>query len=137
MLDEKENDGGASSHDREGWTVRFRNPRDVSSVAVARTDVGGAGAEPDAAEGGNRPQVLALFREAAAGSKEQSGGSPKEAAARVIGKSRLRVRLCIEFDRREMIASKSQSIGRPKMVLTVTSGPRANEIVIGAPETSM
>jgi hypothetical protein len=42
----------------------------------------------------------------------------------------------MELERREMTTSKSQSIGRPKMVLTVTSEPRANERVMGEPEMS-
>ena len=40
------------------------------------------------------------------------------------------------LDRKEITESRSQSIGNPKMVLTVTSEPRAKEIVMGDPEVS-
>lgn len=36
----------------------------------------------------------------------------------------------------KMTASKSQSIGSPNMVLTVTSGSKAKERVMGEPEVS-
>ena len=35
-----------------------------------------------------------------------------------------------------MMESRSQSIGRPKMVLTVTSEPRAKESVMAEPKVS-
>ena len=128
--------GGASSHDV-GWTVRCKKPRDVSSVAVASTGTGEASARVEAVVEGGKPwRPAAWWREAAAGSKEQFGGKPKEAAARVIGKSRWRVRLCIQLERREITESRSQSMGRPKMVLTVTSEPSAKERVMGEPDVS-
>lgn len=43
----------------------------------------------------------------------------------------------MELERREIIASKSQSSGRPKMVLTVTSGPSAKDKWMGEPEMSV
>jgi len=122
--------GGASSHDV-GWTVRCKKPRDVSSVAVASTGTGEA-----VVEDGKPWRPAAWLRDAVSGSKEQFGGKPKEAAARVIGKSRWRVRLCIQLERREITQSRSQSMGRPKMVLTVTSEPSAKERVMGEPEVS-
>ena len=56
-VDEKET-GGANSHEV-GWMVRWKNPREVSSVAVARTGTGGASAKREVAEEGGRPQRLA------------------------------------------------------------------------------
>lgn len=118
--------------------MRWRKPKEVSSVAVARRGTGGASERRDAAAEEEGPRRLAArLRVASAGSKEQVEGKPKVAAARRIGKSRLRVRLCMELERRDIIESRSQSIGNPKMVLTVTSEPRANEIVMGDPEVSM
>ena len=38
---------------------------------------------------------------------------------------------------REITESRAQSIGSPKMVLTVTSDPKPKERVIGEPETSV
>lgn len=55
--DEKEI-GGAKSHEV-GWTVRCRKPRDVSSVAVARTGAGGASAKIEVADEGGGVQRLA------------------------------------------------------------------------------
>ena len=83
-----------------------------------------------------RPEVLACTREAEAGLKVQSGGKPKVAVARVIGKSVFKAREWRELDVKEMTESRSQSIGKPKMVFTVTPGPSAKESVIGAPEVS-
>ena len=40
------------------------------------------------------------------------------------------------LERREMTESRLQSIGRSKMVLTVTSDPRAKERVMAEPEVS-
>lgn len=94
-------------------------------------------ARADAAVDGRRSQVLAWLRLESAGSKRQPVGRPKAAAERVIGKSRFKVRLCMEFERSEMTTSKSQSMGRPKMVFTVTSEPKANEIWIGEPVVSI
>jgi hypothetical protein len=54
-----------------------------------------------------------------------------------MGKSVLRERLWRELERREITESKSQSMGRPKIVLTVTSGPKARDRVIGEPEMSV
>ena len=109
----------------------------MSSVAEAKGDDGTATARAAAAaEGGRRPQVLAWLRLEAAESKRQPAGRPQVAAARVMGKSRFKVRLNIELERREMTTSKSQSIGRPKMVLTVTSEPKAIEMVMGEPDWS-
>jgi hypothetical protein len=114
-----------------GCTVRWRNLRDKSSTAVARAGVGGTTEGMSMEAAGVRPQVLAWLRAAEAGSKTTSGGRPKEAAARVIGKSMLRERLCKELVRREMTESKSQSMGSPKTVFTVTSEPpRAKEMVM-------
>ena len=126
----------ASCH-AEGSTVRRKNPRVRSSVAVARAGVScGGTAETDEAANGSSPQVLAWCRAAESGSNRQPGGNPKLAAARVIGKSRPSERLCIELERRAITASRSQSIGRPKIVLTVTSGPKAKERVTGEPAVS-
>ena len=73
-----------------------------------------------------------------AGSREQSEGRPNIAAARVIGKSRLRDRLWRrELELREITESRSHNIGSPKMVLTVTSEPTPKERVIGEPDTSV
>ena len=58
-------------------------------------------------------------------------GNPNVAAARVIGKSRLRDRLWRELELREITESRSYNIGSPKMVLTVTSEPRPKERVTG------
>jgi hypothetical protein len=61
----------------DGWTERWRNPRDMSSVAVARA--GAADETTEAAEAaaeGSRPQVLAWLREAESGSNKQPGGKP-------------------------------------------------------------
>ena len=127
---------GAVGHE-EGWTVRWRKPREVSSEAEAKGGAEEAWTRVEAAAEGRRLQVLAWLRFEAAESKRQPAGSPKTASARVIGKSRFKARLCMELERREMITSKSQSIGRPKIVLTVTSEPRANEMVIGLPERSV
>jgi hypothetical protein len=80
--------------------------------------------------------VLAWAREAEAGLKVQSGGKPKVAEARVIGKLVPKAREWRELDAKEMTESRSQSMGKPKIVLTVTSGPSAKESVIGAPEAS-
>ena len=86
-MDEKEI-GGANGRDVV-WTVRWRNPREVSLVAAARTGVGGARARIEVAEEGGRPQRLAArLQEALAGSNGQHFGRLKEAAARVMGKSR-------------------------------------------------
>jgi hypothetical protein len=41
------------------------------------------------------------------------------------------------LDLREITESRSHSIGSLKMVLTVTSGPKPKERVIGEPETSV
>ena len=71
-----------------------------------------------------------------AGSKVQSGGKPELAAARVIGKSAPKAREWRVLDVKEITESKSHSIGRPKIVLTVTLGPNAKESVMGAPEVS-
>jgi hypothetical protein len=71
------------------------------------------------------------------GSDEQPSGNPKLVAERVIGISRFKARLCIKLERREISASKLQSIGRPKIVFTVTSEPRAKETATGAPKGSM
>lgn len=112
----------------------------MSSVAVAKVEVldeAAAKADAAAAAEGVKLRVLAWLREAAAGSNEQPAGSPKLAAIRVMEKSQLRDRLCIELDRSEITASKSQSIGSPKMVFTVTSLPRAKESVIGDPVMSV
>ena len=56
-VDEKKIGGTNTSHEVE-WTVRWRNPREVSSAAVARTGAGGASAKSEVAEG-DRPQMLA------------------------------------------------------------------------------
>ena len=53
-----------------------------------------------------------------------------------MGKSRLRDLLCIELERREITASKLQSMGSLKMVLMVTLGPKANKRVMGEPVVS-
>jgi hypothetical protein len=53
-----------------------------------------------------------------------------------MGKSQARVRLCKELAQREMTESRPHNMGSPKIVLTVTSGPRAKERVTGAPEVS-
>jgi hypothetical protein len=66
----------------------------------------------------------------------QSGGKPKVAAARVIGKLVPEALEWRELDVKEMTESRSQSMGKPKIVLTVMSGPSAKENVIGAPEAS-
>lgn len=50
---------GATGHDEAGWTVRCRNPRDRSSVAVARTEIGSPDTGIEAGAGGGRPQRLA------------------------------------------------------------------------------
>jgi hypothetical protein len=65
-----------------------------------------------------------------------SRGKPKVAAARVIGKSVLKAREWRELDVKDMTESRLQSMGRPKIGLTVTSGPSAKESVIGATEVS-
>ena len=83
-----------------------------------------------------RPEVLAWAWEAVAGSKVQSGGKPKVAAARVIGKSVFRAREWRLLEVKKMTKSRSQSMGRPNMVLTVISGSNAKERVIGAPVVS-
>ena len=127
---------GAGSHEEE-WTVRWRKPRDISSEAEAKWGTEGALTRVEAAAEGRRSQVLAWLRAEAAESNRQPAGRPKVASARVMGKSRFSARLCMELDRREMMTSKSQSMGRPKMVLTVTSEPRANEMVMGEPEMSV
>jgi hypothetical protein len=50
----------------------------MSSVAVARAGVSDkAIAKADAAAGGSKPQVLAWFLEAAAGSNKEPGGKAK------------------------------------------------------------
>jgi hypothetical protein len=54
-----------------------------------------------------------------------------------MGKSWLGERLCIKFERREMTASESQSMGSPTMVLTVRSGSKANETLMGESAVSM
>jgi hypothetical protein len=109
-----------------GWTARWRKPRDMSLVAVARVGVADeATATADAAAEGGRSQVLAWLQEAESGSNKQPGGKPKLAAAWVMGKQWLSERLRIELERREMTASKLQSMGSPKMGLTVTLGPIA------------
>ena len=80
--------------------------------------------------------MLASIREEVSGSNVQSGGRPQTAAALVMWKSTLRARECSVLDVKDMIESKSHSIGNPKIVLTVTSGPSANDSVIGAPLVS-
>jgi hypothetical protein len=50
---------------------------------------------------------------AAEGSKVQSGGSPKVAAAQVIRKSKLRAWLCRELEQREITGSKWHNMGSP------------------------
>ena len=94
---------------------------------------GGASVRIEVAEEGGRPQrLVARLQEALVGSKVQYLGRRKEAAARVIGKLQCRVQLCMVLDQSEMTESRSQSIGRPKMVFTVTSEPRAKESYFGA-----
>jgi hypothetical protein len=126
---------GANCHE-EGWTVRWRKPKEVLSVAVARRGTEGASESKEAAAEGGPWRLAARLRVESVGSKEQVGGKPKVAAARMIGKSRLRVRLCIELERSEIIELRSQSMGKPKMILMVTSEASAKEIVIGEPEES-
>ena len=55
--DEKEI-GSAKSHEVE-WTVRCKKPRDISSVAVARTGAGGASAKIEVTDEGGGAQRLA------------------------------------------------------------------------------
>jgi hypothetical protein len=98
---------------------------------MARAAEGMEGKESGEARGGPRARVLEWMRAAVAASNWQPGGKPKVAEARVIGKSMERARLCKELVRREMTESRSKSIGRPKIVLTVTSAPKAKERVIG------
>ena len=80
--------------------------------------------------------MLSLMRAESLGSNRQPGGKPKLAAARAIGKSMSKTRLCMELERREMTASRAQSVGNPKIVFTVTSEPRAKDAVIGEPDVS-
>jgi hypothetical protein len=76
-------------------------------------------------------------RERGCSSNWQPGGKPKAAEARLTGKSMERARLCKELVRREMIESRSQSTGRPEIVLTVTSAHKAKERAMGEAEVSM
>ena len=54
-----------------------------------------------------------------------------------IGKSRAKARLCMELEQRDVTASRSQSIGNPKIALTVMSDPNAKETVTGDPDVSV
>jgi hypothetical protein len=65
------------------------------------------------------------------------GASQNCPVAGVMGKAWLGEPLCIKFERREMTASESQSMGSPTMVLTVRSGSKANETVMGESAVSM
>jgi hypothetical protein len=51
-----------------------------------------------------------------------------------MGKVRFKVVLRREFEPREIVQSRAQSMGRPKIVLTVTSRPKAKENVIWLPD---
>ena len=115
--------------------------REVSPVALARTGAGSASARIEVAEEGGKPQRLAArLREVSAGSKVQSLGRRKqEVAARVIvGKSVWTESATVHCvrTRSEMTEVRSQSIGRPKIVLTVMSELRAKESVVAEPEVS-
>jgi hypothetical protein len=65
------------------------------------------------------------------------GGRPNGAAARMMGKSFCKDWLRRVLERREITESRSCSMGRPKIVFTVTSGPRAIERIMGEPEVSV
>ena len=54
-----------------------------------------------------------------------------------MGKVRFKVVLWTELVPSEITQSRAQSIGRPKVVLTVTSRPKANKKVIGLPLMSV
>ena len=108
----------------EGQIVGSRSRKSRSGGADG--EKGGGAAVED-----GRPQVLTWLRaESSAESNRQPTGKPKVAADQIIGRLRLRARLCMELEQREMMGYNLQSIGRPEMVLTVTSKPRAKEIVM-------
>jgi hypothetical protein len=89
--------------------------------------------------GVRRMQSVKTIMVAGRGSRVEGtiGRKTNVAAARVIGNSMLRERLWRELELSEITESRAQSIGSPKMVLTVTSEPKPKERVIGEPDTSV